>query len=347
MGNNTDKRMVSQDFVRAVCCVAMVAYHYSVHLSENAALLPLKNHANGLWGEVIVTVFFAMSGALLYKNNQIVSKEKLKKYYIKRWKSIFPLFYTVFLLVYFNNVLNSGSFFYRGHPESLLLSVFGLDGYLSIYGVYTYYICGEWFLGALIILYLFYPLLLYVFNKNSFLVTGVILCYYLIKQFTGIGVHHMWTDVFSCILSFEIGMFFMKHNLFKSQITIAAAWIICIFTLVIDLPGPDYFWNHITGLALYCVLNFLGEFFCRTNCIEKLANGISKLSYSIYLVHHLLIVRIINNFQPISEIQVLLCLFFAVSFSFLYGWMASLVSSRVVLGIGNLHIERIRNYFSA
>lgn len=325
------KRIASQDFVRAILCIAMVIYHYSMNLSVDAAFFPLKQHATGLWGDVIVTVFFAMSGAMLYKNNAKIDSFKLCRQYIfKRWKSIFPLFYTVFFLMFINNVLNAGSFFYRGNPFSLLLSLVGLDGYLTIYGVSTYYICGEWFLGALIILYVLYPIILYFFNKNSIIVSLVVLVYYLFKQFTGIGVHLMFADIFSCLFSFVIGMLFMKYNLFDNKSCVVTAWIIAVFTLIVELPGSPYFWNHISGLSLYLALNSLGKKICTNHFASGIVLKISKLSFSIYLVHHLLIAHVVRSFNPMDTIQVISYLLVVLLLSFLYGWMASLISSHAV-----------------
>ena len=327
------KRMLSQDLVRAVCCLGMVAYHFSMHLLETASLIPIKYHANGLWGEIFVTVFFAMSGAMLYRNHPIITGEELKKYYYKRWKSIFPAFYTVFLVGFFINVVHFHRFFYYGNPLRLLYSVLGIDGYLSVYGVPTYYICGEWFLGAIIILYLLYPVILYFFNKNDIVLTVMVFLYFMFKTVTGIGVRHMWVDVFSCLLSFEIGMFLMKHELFVRPYVGMIALIIAVITLIVPLPGNNYAWNHLTGIAAYLAINMIGKELIKVPAICFAAQKISSISYPVYLVHHLIIIKIVSLFYPLSVRKVLFCL--------LLTWLASIVAGYLLSIVNRYEIRYI------
>lgn len=54
----------SYDFVRAICALGIVAFHFSSHLREGA-FLPLLTHGTVVWGQTLVTVFFCMSGILL------------------------------------------------------------------------------------------------------------------------------------------------------------------------------------------------------------------------------------------------------------------------------------------
>jgi hypothetical protein len=44
-----------------------------------------------------------------------------------------------------------------------------MDGYLD-YKYKSYYIMGEWFTGAIVIIYYLYPIIVYISNKNKFLI---------------------------------------------------------------------------------------------------------------------------------------------------------------------------------
>lgn len=82
----------------------------------------------------------------------------------KRITSLFPMFYLAYILCRFLR----GNFLphlYDGVPlRYFILTVFGMDGFLS-YRLPNFYITGEWFLGCIIILYLFYPVLRWCIKK--------------------------------------------------------------------------------------------------------------------------------------------------------------------------------------
>lgn len=86
------KRKIEIDFIRCVCAIGIIVYHFYCH--SNCSEKIFYSFANGLWGDVIVSVFFMISGAVLFLNNSEV-KDWLG-FYKKRWKSIFPDFYIIY-----------------------------------------------------------------------------------------------------------------------------------------------------------------------------------------------------------------------------------------------------------
>ena len=141
-------------FIRAICAIGIIAFHVSCYTAPEAVKL-LHTYANGNWGSIFVGIFFLISGGVLYLNYP--SAANLKSFYYKRWKAIFPMFYVTWLYYYLNAVIAAGTPFYNGSPWTLLLTAVGLDGYLA-YRIPGYYIVGEWFLGAIVLLYCLYPL---------------------------------------------------------------------------------------------------------------------------------------------------------------------------------------------
>ena len=77
-------RLRGGEIVRAISAVGIVIYHYSCSLSSynTSKFLPLYKHANGQWGYIFVTVFFVLSGAMLYYNNPEI--QSYKEFYLKR-----------------------------------------------------------------------------------------------------------------------------------------------------------------------------------------------------------------------------------------------------------------------
>ena len=154
---NTEREKVEElDYIRTICAIGKILHHVSCYVSPDAPKL-FYTYANGWFGALFVNIFFIISGGVLYHNYKEIGK--LTVFYYKRWKSIFPMFYITFLFFFIRNVVISNSFFYNGKPWRLLLSIFGLDGYFA-YRFPGYYIVGEWFLGAIVFLYILYPIFL-------------------------------------------------------------------------------------------------------------------------------------------------------------------------------------------
>ena len=139
------------DFIRAVCAIIVVCYHFSCaceifELQGSGNIL--YRYANGTWGEMAVSVFFMLSGAVMIYNYQ-GKKLELAMFYKKRWLSLFPMFYVMWILMYVIKASVNHNWFWGGEPKLMLLSLFGMDGYFY-YRQPNYHSIGEWFLGAII-----------------------------------------------------------------------------------------------------------------------------------------------------------------------------------------------------
>jgi hypothetical protein len=131
---------------------------------------------------MFVTTFFSISGTVLYYNYPKITSTKgfiLKdgnqyshhiKYSMRKQQKTICFFY-----FYLKNVFKFHKLFYKGHWSKLFLTLFGMDGYLS-YRINSYYLIGEWFLGAIIIIYFLYPFLSWLMNK-SFLILHSLICF--------------------------------------------------------------------------------------------------------------------------------------------------------------------------
>lgn len=255
-----------------------------------------------------------MSGILLYKNNKIIS---LKNYYYKRWKSIFPPFYLAFLYCFVENALREGTFFYlvnwQGNTlwnkASIILSVLGIDGYFS-YLRPNYYILGEWFLGAILILYLIYPLVLKLFEKSVLAV--LIICFAgFCAANAGIFLINPVQNLFSCLLSFVIGMAIEKYNLVNNKKLALGSTVIFIFLLLVPLGQHDLFVECMRYISGFCCLFFLyavGHFVMREKHLAALFSEVGKISYCIFLLQHPIILHILAYFSPTEPFKVILLL---------------------------------------
>ena len=297
MGNQKKEHIKACDFIRAVCALGIVLYHYAVHI-EDANLRALFQYRLIEWSDVIVTIFFMLSGAMLYYNYPVVTS--LKGFYYKRWKSVFPFFYMIFIPKFLINVIRYKSFFYLGNPFGLFLSLLGVDGYFS-YRVDSYYMMGEWFLGAIIFLYLLYPVVLWLFRKSAFFTTAFTIAGYGFVLCTDIFTIDPLRNLLSCLMCFTFGMLFMKY---KKQLGSLIACICSLIMLVLvcalesTIPVYPVTRYHLAGMFLFVAFFYLGHFIMKIPYVSRGISEISNISFPIFLLHHLTILQAVEIYMP-------------------------------------------------
>ena len=289
-----NKRIEGIDFARALCTIGIILFHFFGHSHSEIRNFFLKN-ANSTYGFMFVTSFFSISGAVLYYNYSKVNS--LKAFYFKRWKSIFPSYYFCFLYFFMKKVSFSHKLFYRGHWSYLIFTILGLDGYFS-YKYKTYYLIGEWFLGAIILIYIIYPLLSYAINKNIFIIQFFITIGYIWMKKTKFFKIMIDCNLITCIQSFYFGMISMKSKAFllTNRICGVIALIILIFLCFFHLPRFILI-RQIQGFSLFIILVQAGNYVMKMK-IKSIFIKISKLSFSIYLLHHCIIIDILRFNNP-------------------------------------------------
>lgn len=177
--DNSRKSLLGIIFARSFCSIGIVIFHYFCHSKGTFKLFYLT--ANSSWGYLFVISFYSISGTVLYYNYSKIPS--MKTFYFKRWKSIFPSYYICFIFFFIQNVFKFHKLFYNGHWSRLIFTVFGMDGYLR-YRFKTYGLVGEWFLGSIIILYILYPLLSWIMNKNILIIHFIVLTFYPLMYLT-------------------------------------------------------------------------------------------------------------------------------------------------------------------
>ncbi len=307
----------SFDVIRAVSALAIVLSHYSYTFYEYAIresgpeFLGFKN---GDMGGIFVDIFFMLSGAaLLYNHESFNSFKEVLLFYKKRWLSIFPAFYIAWTIMYVINSLRVGSWFWGGPRKLFLLSFIGMDGYFLHLGM-NYYNLGEWFLGAIILLYLLYPLLLFLWNKCKIPSTVLIVFIFLFNlrrhyfssaPDTNIFIvlvkyynsHIVISDnmcLWTCIMNFWAGFIlvssflpFAKKLGRKSSLILSLVLILFIAQFFLfPLPFNKQESCTILAVLVYMLLTLLSGSLTIPAPVEKTVRIISKYSYGIFLVHH-------------------------------------------------------------
>ena len=312
------KRDTGIDLIRVVSALGIVLHHYSRELAVQQVNTPHLfggDYATGNFGWLFVTVFFMISGMSLFANYSSIGIKEVLPFYKKRWLSIFPSFYFVWMYLYIGNVLTLGKFLYGGKIYCFIWTILGVDGYVN--RVYpTYYLIGEWFLGAIIILYILYPLVLKLLTIKKLWIVFSLLLVVLFE----LENHFAWgiqtgpfRGIFSCLLSFCIGMLLMKEKkILKNKIL----WGVSIVGSILLLAFPITILDanitvHILGLFLTVALYNLGCCFENVKFVNEKMAFIAKLSYPIFLIHHVVIYKVGPNLKE-KDLNVFQYFFFYV-----------------------------------
>ncbi len=288
------QRLFYLDYIRAVATMSIVLFHL---LCEQTVIKYWPAKANFSLGDVAVGMFFILSGvSLIYTYEDNFS---MKEYYKKRFMSIYILFWLTYFIFFMYDFFTS-----RGINESipicrLIYSVLGIDGYIS-YKVQCFYLIGEWFLGCIIILYIVFPLLLWLYKKSKLVLAIMVMLIYFITLKNYKFEINMDRNVLIVLPLFVFGMYF--HYLLD-KLKQLNSWIkyIGIVGMILILGGflfrGDLIAHNIlicgtlAFLLLYCISKF-----CDIRCIRYSVELISKYSYTIFLTHHFIYYRIAQHF---------------------------------------------------
>ena len=294
-------RIVSLDYVRVLLTLSILIYHmaadYKTAFPESASTMDhIINYTNGPWGPVIVTMFFMLSGIGLYHKHKSI--DNVWSFYYKRWKSIIPLFYIVYVVFYINHCFAIGHIFYKDPPLTILLTILGMDCYSGqnvplspllqwIVGGTpsgTYYLTGTWFLGPILIVYLLYPLILILYKKlNYLLLIGLALLYFLEMRYTPYDTNR---TIIYCLVGFVAGMIFIDNiHLMKDWRLVISSIMIATPILLLKLPSFVLYPHIIAFCILIISYNLWEQVSKKQTRLNMAILKLSTLSFSFFLIH--------------------------------------------------------------
>ncbi len=327
------ERIFGIDLARCICAIIIIAFHYAAHTINEHKILYMT--ATSGWGDIAVTVFFAVSGASLYYNYPKIAS--LRVYFWKRWKSIFPMFYLCFLYFFVQNVFQYQKVLYGPEPISLLLTVFGIDGYF-LYRIPNYYIIGEWFLGAIVLIYVLYPLILWCDERSSLIIPFVLIVGYFIMLGTDYFQIIPFRNLFVCLASFCAGIQIIKlwTNLQKNTKKILMGGGTSVFIALTFLPFPiglgnaSFILEQVHGIAFFIVLMGIGELTHRFIHANRFVTLIAKFSFPMFLLHHKIIMKVQGVYDPTDFPGEICILIFTVIFTILCAKVATIINETIM-----------------
>lgn len=300
------ERILYLDVVRIIGFLAVTAYHFATLVSASnieAAYLDLYVGFNSFrWAPIAFSCFFMVSGAaLIYRYEE---KLVVKEYYKKRFLGIFPLFWLAYLFAFLE-------FFYRmrSMPDApkitFLFTIIGMDQYMEEF-MHTFGLIGEWFLGAIIILYILFPLYRLIMRKNKYILPVV---------FLGAGLWLSYYDPFPmmyeknpivCSMYFVLGMLFemlrksphQKAAVIGRRIAAAVGVGVYITVYIVEREHHDinpYQRVFILAVSLYLVIMEVSTWI-RSERAKRVISVLGRRSFSFYLIHHAFLRSYIPHF---------------------------------------------------
>lgn len=297
-------RVFSIELIRAMATILIVITHFNNPFFSEGGYL-LANRPFGVYiGDLGVSLFLIISGTVLALNyNRPIN---IKSFYWKRFKGIYPMFWTAWVLGTLYFFIDS-----KGHPlnaappPSLIWTVLGVDGLVANFHLKTAYLLGEWFLGFIIIYYLIFPLLKRGVDDYPRLTGVIILVLYAGSVF---GLGRMIDVPMSVILTTRLpelafGMYLVRFSATIRPITaLPCALILALFEVIgrfgtssLSVVVSHFAFKDISttvvGIAVYVFLLAIADFLS-LGPIRAVVGLIAKYSYPIFLVHHVVIYKL-------------------------------------------------------
>lgn len=239
-------------------------------------------------GDFGSSLFFIVSGASLALT--VPADQSPARFYKKRAKAVYPLFWLAWFVVFCYRFVTRPGSFGGAKTVTLVLTFLGLDNFAVAAGwVGMDFACvGEWFLGSILFLYILFPLLQRGLRKNPWVTweLTLVVC---------IPIHLMGRDarlVAVHIPEFLFGMTFLTLGK-KMQCVLAPVFLLAAVAL-------QSFDGKITcalaSAAVFILLALIAPLLDRP-WPRALGAKLAKVSYAVFLVHHVLIQDMAAHFD--------------------------------------------------
>lgn len=294
-------RIFYPDFIRVTALLCILLYHFQTEAVNRTAFFQgIPFITSGIHklsiGHIGVSLFFILSGAsLMISTNPFHAGFFLKK----RWISLFPAYYTVWICAFAGTVLFMPHKLDNIPFWTILLTFFGLDGY--VYSICpNFYMAGEWFFGCLLLIYILYPLLRIGIENIPHILLPVILFLWFVLMGT-VSTPLQPQHVFYFRLpEFLFGMYLMKYwNRHIHLQGIIGFFIFLLFLMMPPMSGNyQVFRIAGSGIGIFMTLRAFAEWI-NSFILPKLKRIISflaEISYEIFLLHHFILMLILQIF---------------------------------------------------
>lgn len=291
-------RLFYLDLIRTVALISILIIHFNASVTGYFTL-PHKLFTSTLpfgiyLGDFGSTLFFIVSGAsLCYTTPEHFDT---LSFYKKRARAVYPMFWLAWVICFSIRFVTRPWSYAGARTVTLILTVLGLDNFAVAAGwVGQDFACvGEWFLGSILFLYLLFPLLLYGYRKRPWL-TFVLTCV------IGVSIHLTGWD--ARLVAIHLPEFFLGMLLVgisrNRQILLGA-----VAAVLLGVQSVLGGWDTKIVCALFGALAFvlliLLADLVAFGPVKRLCALLGKYSYAVFLVHHVIILRLVEGFDLVS-----------------------------------------------
>ncbi len=303
------KTISSLNILRLLFALAIVVHHTEQYRAACGLTNYWDNSTIISLGKTGIIFFFVLSGFLV--TNSIFTNEQflLKTFYRKRFLRIAPLYYTLVIssIVLFSNIelLNEVTpshltttqiVLYAGFLPNIALALFPADTFLA----------HTWFVGTLEQFHLLSAFLYKCFKKyRVFVLCSIIAIYWIVgvwlKLFANETTPYVFWHLFNidCVaLGALFAVFLQKDNRLTELLTNSWLFIFAVFAIILLLVTGiivPFFHNQICAV-IFCIVIFYLTKTKKTFPFSKskVITFLSKTTYSIYMLHPIVIIFITN-----------------------------------------------------
>ncbi|MBQ3673027.1 MAG: acyltransferase [Paludibacteraceae bacterium] len=284
------------DLARIIGAFGIVVFHFACYA------MPLKPYlyetANCPYGQIWVALFFALSGACIARSNVDTG---IWSFYKKRWMAVFPMFFIAYAVVFALKLVVWGYWWGAISWWTIPLTLVGMDSFF-------YYLCpnfcciGEWFIGALIVCYLLFPLLRKALTYIPYTTAIILLVGCAIVPYLDWFTIEPWHNLWVCTTIFYLGMLLSQYpKIFTSKVSLIISALIAIIISVIPMPFKQFDvvaqigYPIIAGISYFIVLTCLGAYLENSKRLKTFLSELSSISYPVFLVQHVVIFMVLNQ----------------------------------------------------
>ena len=248
------------------------------------------------------------------------------------------MYYAAYAWGFARMVRDTGRLFYNGKPWLLIQTALGLDGYLVYRFPDNYYILGEWFTGAIVLLYLCFPLILRVMRRSEKAAAAAVLSLYagmlLLYRYGDFFLIDDFKNLISCLLSFWMGMEIAAHKALLDDGRVSAVcWAGAVILALVKVPLAENILTHLMGLFCFVVLCDLGKWLtARSEAACSFVWWLGGLSFGIFLMHHATIREALAVRNPASVRGMFLMLGLIAVCTLVRAWILKTVTDALLNG---------------
>lgn len=312
---------IARGLLYAIAIMWIVLFHSGFKFSSEA-LTWIQTK-----GDCGVDIFFFLSGISLYFS--YTKNRNVKQFYSNRFWKILPVYYLIYIGIFLYDTISTGDTFLNFFLKMTMIDYFRKGSASTV----------PWFLVAIIIVYLLYPLLYKIFfdeyeHKGVKLAFVFIICHilYVVAISTYYGVLRTFSERYFIIL---LGIAMGKLVYDKKEVKLWQGLVVLftfVMLLLLYLKFPTNRMKYLMYIPLTLIYIFILSWIYKINkkihlnFVNKTFDFIGRYTFEIYIVHILLAKRLFNiltkngwNFAYSNFWYQLICFFGSIVLSILIG----------------------------